>query len=182
MDHPWLKSTREHKEISSSASSSSSKLGNTTEEMLLAAKLEACGFNVPQILHSVHTNACNQLSALWHLLLEKDTDTSSNSSFELHTSDVDQIFERTHQQPTLNQNPLLQIAASEKAPPVVVKERAKTVTEKERVGGRRKKEVMTMQTSASMTGGLLRVSERMKTMGIEEEEEGFLMTPTKTSH
>jgi serine/threonine protein kinase len=183
LEHPWLKKLGEIE--STSSTSSTSKLGNTSEEMLLAAKLEACGFNVPQMLHSVHTNACNQLSALWHLLLEKNSGSTSlttSSSYELHVSDVDEIFEKTHQQPMSNQNPLLQIAASEKptVPLPVVK--AKNMNEKEMVAGRRKKDIAVVQTSGIMSGGLLRISERMKTVGIEEEDEGFLMTPTKTEH
>ncbi|KAI8929294.1 kinase-like domain-containing protein [Entophlyctis helioformis] len=41
-------------------------------EMLLAAKLEAIGFDVQSILASVHSNACDQASALWYLLLRRE--------------------------------------------------------------------------------------------------------------
>ncbi|KAJ3249325.1 hypothetical protein HK104_007673, partial [Borealophlyctis nickersoniae] len=47
-------------------------LGSTPEEAALITKLDSAGFDVAGILTSVRTNACDQASALWYLLLQKE--------------------------------------------------------------------------------------------------------------
>ena len=95
-------------------------LGKTSDEIVLAAKLEAAGFDVTDILHSVHSNACNQASALWYLLLQKSAITNLNTplhdnSFEINVEDADSLIEYTQKLPAFgSQNPLLQIASMSK--------------------------------------------------------------------
>jgi serine/threonine protein kinase len=47
-------------------------LGATQEEVILAAKLSSIGIDISSLLDSVHSNMCDQSSALWYLLLEKE--------------------------------------------------------------------------------------------------------------
>nr|KAJ3422691.1 hypothetical protein HK105_006929 [Polyrhizophydium stewartii] len=69
--HPWF--TRfEPVVLPTSPASDEPLLSGSKQEMLLAAQLEALGFDVTAILESVHTNACDQASALWYLLLRRD--------------------------------------------------------------------------------------------------------------
>lgn len=47
-------------------------LGTTQEEVILAAKLKSIGIDVDSLLESVQSNSCDQSSALWYLLLDKE--------------------------------------------------------------------------------------------------------------
>jgi hypothetical protein len=88
-------------------------LGTTNAELSLAAKLEAAGFNVPAILNSVHSNACDQSSALWHLLLAKQNskeEPTSTEEIHIKLQDIDQIFEEAQRTP-VSANPLLNIVS-----------------------------------------------------------------------
>jgi hypothetical protein len=61
MRHPWLAEL--HTEAGELNEGNVSRLNRTSMELNIAAKLEGLGFNVPDILNSVHSNACNQLAA-----------------------------------------------------------------------------------------------------------------------
>ncbi len=121
MNHNWLRPLRNGSNSSLTHVSRISILGRSPDEVILAAKLEAAGFNVSEILHAAHSNACNQLSALWHLLLEKSAPLNSpliEKSFEINLEDADELIESTQRLPaSSSQNPLLQIASLSKADP-----------------------------------------------------------------
>ncbi|KAJ3324086.1 hypothetical protein HDV06_000627 [Boothiomyces sp. JEL0866] len=121
LGHPWF--SRVAPVVIASTPPNSSLLSKTPAEVELAAKLEAAGFDVPSILNSVHSNACDQSSALWHLLLSNSEDVSNDGerlsivkspsksdSIEISLNQVDHYFEDTHKQPAFSENPILQMA------------------------------------------------------------------------
>ncbi|KAJ3315409.1 hypothetical protein HDV04_002951 [Boothiomyces sp. JEL0838] len=121
LSHPWFNKVAPV--IISSTPPNSSLLSKTPTEVELAAKLEAAGFDVPGILNSVHSNACDQSSALWHLLLSNNEEISNDGergsivkspsksdSIEISLNQVDHYFEDTHKQPAFSENPILQMA------------------------------------------------------------------------
>jgi hypothetical protein len=88
-----------------------SLLGDSDAELILAAKLEAAGFNVPAILSSVFSNACDQSSALWHLLLSKQAHFEAPSNpgkLDIDLRIVNHYFEEAKKTPG-SSNPLLHI-------------------------------------------------------------------------
>lgn len=176
LQHPWLSSVHSHRDRENDTSKATeSKLTMSPSELLLASNLAACGFDVEQILEAVHSNSCNQLSALWHLLLEKK-DTPKPK--------VENIFENIKKSPASSaQNPLLKIASLDKdknTPPLNHRPKSADIlrhftTKIAGKSGRRKHEVPAPVTSSplrlSVSNGLLRISERMKNIGIVEEDE-----------
>lgn len=113
LKHSWLgQSNGLTKSVA--ISSSTSKLGSTHIEMTTALKLEELGFNLPAILQSVHSNACDQLAALWHLLVAKQKGNTEICSSPQELSKfkcLDLIFENTQKKPADSAvNPLLHIA------------------------------------------------------------------------
>ncbi|KAJ3276592.1 hypothetical protein HDV01_004125 [Terramyces sp. JEL0728] len=121
LTHPWF--NRVSPVVIASTPPNSSLLSKTSAEIELAAKLEAAGFDVPSILNSVHSNACDQSSALWHLLLSNSEvvmndnerhsivkSPSKADSIEISLNQVDHYFEDTHRQPAFSENPILQMA------------------------------------------------------------------------
>ncbi|KAH6596981.1 hypothetical protein BASA50_004739 [Batrachochytrium salamandrivorans] len=75
--HPWFNAV--DSETPSVALTDEPYLSGSKEEMLLAAQLEALGFDIRAILESVHTNMCDQASALWYLLLTRNKSDMSSS-------------------------------------------------------------------------------------------------------
>ncbi|KAJ3416908.1 hypothetical protein HDV05_007966 [Chytridiales sp. JEL 0842] len=74
--HPWFQDPTTPPSSPTSFTSGSSlpsktPLGSTPEESKLVNILEGLGMDVTSILTSVHSNACDQASGLWYLLLEK---------------------------------------------------------------------------------------------------------------
>jgi hypothetical protein len=112
LKHSWLGQS-DGLTKSVATSSSTSKLGSSHIEMTTALKLEELGFNLPAILQSVHSNACDQLAALWHLLVAKQkgsTEICSPQELSKFKS-LDLIFENTQKKPADSAvNPLLHIA------------------------------------------------------------------------
>ncbi|KAJ3362820.1 hypothetical protein HDU91_003237 [Kappamyces sp. JEL0680] len=198
LDHPWLASIRrDSTTLSLSSPAATSSLGKTSRELLLAAKLEGLGFNVPSVLEAVQGNACNQLSGLWHLLLEKtSTEDSELGKLEINVSDIDPIFENAQRTRNL-ENPLLHLASFDKEAPKTTQSRPKSASDAFKsltphplssavkvVGGRKHKAAPVavpppQQYPLRSTGsaGILRASERMKSMGIAEEEESPVLSP-----
>ena len=145
LNHPWVQRYRKRSSATQPndipPNVPASRLSASSKELSLAAKLEAAGFNIQDILNSVHTNACNQPAALWHLLMQKDVDDSitrsssmiSNSSlglspttstgefpvtkpFRIHitSNKLEEIFEESQQAPAYSAaNPILYMASLE---------------------------------------------------------------------
>jgi serine/threonine protein kinase len=113
--HPWIQNSSFVKSNNDLSNDDvDSKLGKSTAEVALAAKLEAAGFDVPRILHSVHSNACDQSSALWNLLLSKSQNYKNNtpvSNIMIRLDSVDQFFQDAQKNSTIAQNPLLHIVS-----------------------------------------------------------------------
>ncbi|KAI8896038.1 kinase-like domain-containing protein [Globomyces pollinis-pini] len=129
LKHPFFKIVAPSVMQTPTSAGSGPLLGTSSAELMLAAKLEAAGFNTTAILKSVHSNACDQASALWYLLLNKESDknvedgspftetpivgSSSMDNIEIKVSGMDRLFENTHKTATLTTpNPLLQIVAN----------------------------------------------------------------------
>ncbi|KAJ3132930.1 hypothetical protein HK101_004550, partial [Irineochytrium annulatum] len=70
LNHPWFKDDADP-EAPSPALSAKTPLGSTPEESMLVSHMEALGMDVEGILASVQSNACDQASALWYLLLSR---------------------------------------------------------------------------------------------------------------
>jgi hypothetical protein len=240
--HPWVTNIESVTAGKVSSAHSEPMLSNSTAELSLAAKLESAGFNVPVILNSVYSNACDQSSALWHLLLAKQSDDSiAPGKIEIATSGVGHYFEDAQKTP-VSANPLLHIVSHtsfsdelQHSDPVLSPSRmttkktrkevqrpatagvpkittfkksgcfddsdsspcsseAFTVTFKQRpqsAGSSRPPSVRkkthhdieveemlpieepTVQDNSRPLGGLLRVSEHLKSKGIQEEEEPY---------
>ncbi|KAJ3034815.1 hypothetical protein HDV00_004610 [Rhizophlyctis rosea] len=77
LTHPWFRDDTLNK--SPPPSVHAKPLGSTPEESALISKLEALGMDVEGILASVQGNACDQASALWYLLLQKERGTPQSS-------------------------------------------------------------------------------------------------------
>eukprot|EP00842_Homolaphlyctis_polyrhiza_P006498 jgi/Hompol1/684/HPOL_000805-RA len=78
--HPWFTKHNSAQLQLVSPVGGETLLAGTKEEMILAAQLEALGFDVPTILESVHSNACDQACALWYLLLKRGHRVQSHAS------------------------------------------------------------------------------------------------------
>ena len=152
LNHPWTQKIKARSSIPQPSSEmpaglSNSRLSASAKELNLAAKLEAAGFNIQDILNSVHTNACNQPAALWHLLLQKEVPESmtrsssklsnspaaispssataefpTNKPFRIHitSNKLEEIFEESQQAPAYSAaNPILYMASleSKESPP-----------------------------------------------------------------
>jgi hypothetical protein len=97
LEHPWFQDDDDPNTKPPSAVKNS-PLGSTPEEATIVAHLEALGMDVNAILSSVHSNACDQASALWYLLLAKHRPKGTNST----TNSTDSIYRREDQE---NRNP-----------------------------------------------------------------------------
>jgi serine/threonine protein kinase len=202
LGHPWVVSLQES-QIQVTASTSASRLGISIKEMALAAKLESAGFDIQKILEAVHTNACNQSAALWHLLLEKLSNVSpsysalssplsinhSNSfsdtcspstgkpSIRINISQnkVGELFEGSQLAPAYSAtNPLLYIASLDSSDNEDYK-KSNTVHSVRKKSQERKKPHAIETKRPSSSGPRLNSVRRPKI--VEEEDETFIMTP-----
>ncbi|KAJ3109547.1 hypothetical protein HDU97_005204 [Phlyctochytrium planicorne] len=79
LSHPWFLDDNDPS-IPSPTATPKTPLGSTPEEAGVVSHLEALGMDVEGILASVQSNACDQASALWYLLLSKHRSPTTSSS------------------------------------------------------------------------------------------------------
>ena len=178
-NHPWVKHGNY---VSSSeqlgATGSGPMLGTTRIELALAAKLEAAGFNVPGILNSVHSNACDQSSALWHLLLSKQTlcdARSSMDSIHIKVQEMDQYFEDAQQTP-VSDNPLLNIVNSANDQDDL--QYSDPLLSTSRQNSKKGKKEKTFMGTRPRSAGLPKLSSLKTSVCLEEEEENPFKAPS----
>jgi serine/threonine protein kinase len=81
------------------------EFGTTKKELNLVVKLVSLGLNVESILESVYSKKCNQMTAMWYLLLEKE---------ESHEADIEtakRVIESVMSKSLNSENPILEMSA-----------------------------------------------------------------------
>ncbi|KAJ3410746.1 recombinase rad51 [Chytridiales sp. JEL 0842] len=108
LEHPWFQDDKDPECIIPSAAKAL-PLGSTPEESDIVFHLEALGMDVNNILTSVHSNACDQASGLWYLLLSKKRQTDTKSASSSSESIIQSLKKNQENRPPLAQKPRVSI-------------------------------------------------------------------------